>query len=37
MARSLMLNGGDYLVFNMSHAGVPGDGEMQVVLQYTLT
>jgi hypothetical protein len=37
MARSLMLNAGDYLVFNMSHAGVPGDGEMQVVLQYTLT
>jgi len=36
MARSLMLNAGDYLVFNMSHAGVPGDGEMQVVLQYTL-
>jgi len=37
MARSLTLNAGDYLVFNMSHAGVPGDGEMQVVLQYTLT
>jgi hypothetical protein len=37
MARSMILNAGDYLVFNMSHAGVPGDGEMQVVLQYTLT
>jgi hypothetical protein len=37
MARSLVLNAGDYLVFNMSHAGVPGDSEMQVVLQYTLT
>jgi hypothetical protein len=36
MARSLALNSGDYLVFNMSHAGVPGDAEMQVVLQYTL-
>jgi hypothetical protein len=35
-ARSLVLNAGDYLVFNMSHAGVPGDAEMQVVLQYTL-
>ncbi len=33
---SLVLNAGDYLVFNMSHAGVPGDAEMQVVLQYTL-
>jgi hypothetical protein len=36
-ARSLVLNAGDYLVFNMSHAGVPGDAEMQLVLQYTLT
>ena len=36
IARSLALNAGDYLVFNMSHAGVPGDAEMQVVLQYTL-
>jgi hypothetical protein len=36
-ARSLALNSGDYLVFNMSHAGVPGDAEMQLVLQYTLT
>jgi hypothetical protein len=35
-ARSLALNACDYLVFNMSHAGVPGDAEMQVVLQYTL-
>ncbi|MGA9981010.1 MAG: hypothetical protein WBQ08_20480 [Candidatus Sulfotelmatobacter sp.] len=37
VARSLALNAGDYLVFNMSHAGVPGDAEMQVVLQYALT
>jgi len=36
-SRSLLLNAGDYLVFNMSHAGVPGDAEMQLVLQYTLT
>jgi hypothetical protein len=36
-APALALNTGDYLVFNMSHAGVPGDAEMQVVLQYTLT
>ncbi len=36
-ARSLALNAGDYLVFNMSHAGVPGDAEMQVVLQYILS
>jgi hypothetical protein len=36
-ARSLALNAGDYLVFNMSHAGVPGDCEMQVALEYTLT
>lgn len=36
-ARSLALNAGDYLVFNMSHAGVPGDAEMQVVLEYTLS
>jgi hypothetical protein len=36
-APALVLNTGDYLVFNMSHAGVPGDAEMQVVLQYTLT
>ena len=34
---ALVLSAGDYLVFNMSHAGVPGDAEMQVVLQYTLT
>jgi hypothetical protein len=33
---SLILNAGDYLVFNMTHAGVPGDCEMQVVFQYTL-
>jgi hypothetical protein len=35
-ARQLVLSAGDYLVFNMSHGGVPGDAEMQVVLQYTL-
>lgn len=34
---SLALSAGDYLVFNMSHAGVPGDAEMQVVLQYALS
>jgi hypothetical protein len=28
------LNAGDYLVFHMDHAGVPGDVEMQVVLGY---
>jgi hypothetical protein len=37
VAQSLALNAGDYLVFNMSHAGVPGDCEMQVVFEYTLT
>jgi hypothetical protein len=26
----------DYLVFHMNHAGVPGDAEMQVVLEYAL-
>jgi hypothetical protein len=31
---SLVLNAGDYLVFHMDHAGAPGDGEMQVVLNY---
>ena len=36
-APGLVLNAGDYLVFNMSHAGVPGDAEWQVVLQYTLS
>jgi len=36
-APGLVLHTGDYLVFNMSHAGVPGDAEWQVVLQYTLT
>ena len=30
------LNADDYLVFNMNHAGVPGDCEMQVVLEYTV-
>ena len=32
---SLSLNAGDYLVFHLDHSGVPGDVEMQVVLQYT--
>jgi hypothetical protein len=32
---SLSLNEGDYLVFHMDHAGVPGDAEMQVVLTYS--
>jgi hypothetical protein len=36
-APDLALNAGDYLVFNLSHAGVPGDCEMQVVLQYKLS
>jgi hypothetical protein len=31
---SLNLKADDYLVFNMVHAGVPGDCEMQVVLNY---
>jgi hypothetical protein len=30
------LTADDYLVFHMNHAGVPGDAEMQVVLEYTL-
>jgi hypothetical protein len=33
---ALKLVEGDYLVFHMNHAGVPGDAEMQVVLQYNL-
>jgi hypothetical protein len=33
----LPLTAGDYLTFHMNHAGVPGDCEMQVVLEYTLT
>jgi hypothetical protein len=33
----LTLNPGDNLVFDMSHAGVSGDCELQVVLQYVLT
>jgi hypothetical protein len=37
VAQSLVLNAGDYLVFNMSHAGVSGDCEMQVVFEYALT
>jgi hypothetical protein len=34
---SLNLNTGDYLVFHMDLDGVEGDGEMQVVLEYTLS
>jgi hypothetical protein len=30
------LTADDYLVFHMNHAGVPGDAEMQVVLEYAL-
>jgi hypothetical protein len=33
---SLVVNAGDYFVFHMDHAGVPGDAEMQVVLGYDL-
>ena len=33
----LTVQAGDYLVFHMNHAGVPGDAEMQVVLGYTLS
>jgi hypothetical protein len=33
---SLALDARDYLVFHMDHAGVPGDAEMQVVLEYAL-
>jgi len=33
---ALALNAEDYLVFHMNHGGVPGDAEMQVVLEYTL-
>ncbi len=36
-APQLPLLAGDYLTFHMDHAGVPGDCEMQVVLEYTLT
>ena len=32
----LELKPDDYLVFHMNHAGVPGDAEMQVVLEYAL-
>lgn len=31
----LLLNRGDFLGFHMDHAGVPLDGEMQVVIGYT--
>ena len=34
VAPSATLNTGDYLVFHMDHAGVPGDCEMQVTLGY---
>jgi hypothetical protein len=37
LAQSLALNAGDYLVFNMSHAGVSGDCEMQVTFEYLLS
>jgi hypothetical protein len=30
----LDLNTGDFLVYHMDHAGVPGDAEMQVALRY---
>jgi hypothetical protein len=33
---SLTLDARDYLVFHMDHAGVPGDAEMQVVLEYAV-
>jgi hypothetical protein len=33
---SLILNAGDYLAFDMVHAGLPGDCEMQVVLAYSV-
>jgi hypothetical protein len=33
---SLALDARDYLVFHMDHAGVRGDAEMQVVLEYAL-
>jgi hypothetical protein len=33
---ALVLNAEEYLVFHMNHAGVPGDAEMQVVLEYTI-
>ena len=34
---SVALDARDYLVFHMDHAGVSGDAEMQVVLEYVLT
>jgi hypothetical protein len=37
IAPSLPLTAGNFLVFHMDHAGIPGDCEMQVVLQYTLS
>jgi hypothetical protein len=32
----LVLSTGDFLVFHMAHAGVPGDAEMQVTMSYVL-
>jgi hypothetical protein len=37
VAPSWKLAAGDFLVFHMNHAGTPGDCEMQVVLQYTVS
>ena len=34
---SLSLSAGDYLAFHMDHVGVPGNAEMHVVLQYSLS
>jgi hypothetical protein len=33
---SLTLHAGDYLSFHMDHAGLPGEGEMQIVLAYSV-
>jgi hypothetical protein len=33
---NLTLSANDVLVFHMSHAGIPGDAEMQVTMSYTL-
>ena len=32
--RGLSLRAGDYLVFQLNHAGVPGDGQMNVILEH---
>jgi len=34
---SLVLHRGDFLVFTMDHAGVPGDCELQAVFEYTMS